>query len=187
MTRTLDSAIHFLSATNAPITRWGRSFSAALLAVMLAVAVAQIASRALFNHTLDWAEELARMALVWSVLLAAPLAYRSGAHVAISAFAEAIPPRLLYATALALNLLTAWICGVFLLESFDFVARGFTIVASAVPLPMGWVYAIVPASLAALLLVAIECVLRLARALLEGRFDLLLSGAVPVADTDRDA
>jgi hypothetical protein len=45
----------------------------------------------------------------------------------------------------------------------------------------------VPASLAALLLVAIECVLRLARALLEGRFDLLLSGAVPVADTDRDA
>jgi TRAP-type C4-dicarboxylate transport system permease small subunit len=34
---------------NAPIARWGLSFSAVLLALMLAVAVAQIISRALFN------------------------------------------------------------------------------------------------------------------------------------------
>ncbi len=186
MTRPIDATIRLLSAVNAPITRWGRSLAAALLAVMLAVAVAQILSRAILDHTLDWAEEMARMALVWSVLLAAPLAYRSGAHVAIGSLAAALPPRLLYLTALALNLLTGWICAVFLLESFDFVSRGFTIVASAVPLKMGWIYSIVPVSLAALLLVALECVLRLARALLDGRFDLLLSGAVPVPVADRE-
>lgn len=184
MTRPIDATIRLLSAVNAPITRWGRSVAAVLLAVMLAVALAQILSRAVLDHTLDWAEEMARMALVWSVLLAAPLAYRSGAHVAISAFEAALPPRLLYSTALVLNLLTGWICGVFLLESFDFVARGFTIVASAVPLQMGWVYAIVPVSLAAMLLVSAECVLRLWRALLDGRFDLLMSGAVPVTVAD---
>jgi TRAP-type C4-dicarboxylate transport system permease small subunit len=186
VTRPIDATIRLLSAVNAPISRWGRSAAAVLLAVMLAVALAQILSRAVLDHTLDWAEELARMALVWSVLLAAPLGYRSGAQVAISAFETALPPRLLYSTALVLNLLTAWVCGVFLLESFDFVARGFTIVASAVPLQMGWVYTIVPVSLAAMTLVAAECVLRLGRALLDGRFDLLLSGAVPVPTADRD-
>lgn len=184
MTRPIDSTIRLLSATNAPIARWGHSFSALLLALMLAVAMAQILSRAIFDYTLDWAEEMARWALVWSVLLAAPLGYRAGANVAIAAFAEALPPRLLYLTALGINVLTGWICAVFLLESFDFVARGATIVASAVPLRMGWIYSIVPVSLAALLLVAVEASLRLLRALIDDRHDLILSGVVPVPRDD---
>lgn len=180
MTRPIHSAIRLLAAINAPIARWGRSFAAVLLAAMLAVAIAQIVSRAAFNYTLDWAEEIARMALVWSVLLAAPLGYRSGGHVAISAFAESLPPRLLYATALLLNLLIGWICVVLLLESIGFVQRGLTIVASAVPIQMGYVYAVMPLSLAAMLLVACEAVLTLAAALLDRRYELQLSGAVPV-------
>lgn len=181
----LDTPLRLLAAINAPIARWGRSLAAVLLALMLAVAMAQILSRALFDYTLDWAEELARMALVWSVLLAAPLGYRAGAHVAIAAFAEALPPRLLYATALLLNLLTAWICATFLRESVDFVARGMTIVASAVPLRMGWIYAIVPVSLGAMLLVSIEAMLRLVRALAGDTRDLVLVGVVPVSRDER--
>jgi TRAP-type C4-dicarboxylate transport system permease small subunit len=183
----MDSVIRLLAAINAPIARWGRSFAAVLLAAMLAVAIAQIVSRAAFNYTLDWAEEIARMALVWSVLLAAPLGYRSGGHVAIAAFAESLPPRLLYATALLLNLLIGWICIVLLIESVGFVQRGLTIVASAVPIRMGWVYAVMPLSLAAMLLVACEAVLRLAAALRDGRFDLQLSGAVPVMQRDMES
>lgn len=180
MIRPIHAAIQLLAALNAPIARWGRSAAAALLAAMLAVAVAQILSRAFFNHTLDWAEEMARMALVWSVLLAAPLGYRSGGHVAIAAFAESLPPRLLYATALLLNALIAWVCVMLLVESVGFVERGFTIVASALPLRMGWIYLVMPLSLAAMLLVAVEAMLRLTAALVSGRFDLQLSGAVPV-------
>jgi TRAP-type C4-dicarboxylate transport system permease small subunit len=183
----MDSVIRLLSAINAPIARWGRSFAAVLLAAMLAVAIAQIVSRAAFNYTLDWAEEVARMSLVWSVLLAAPLGYRSGGHVAIGAFAESLPPRLLYAVALSLNLLIGWICIVLLIESVGFVQRGLTIVASAVPIRMGWVYAVMPLSLAAMLLVACEAVLRLAAALRDGRFDLQLSGAVPVMQRDMES
>jgi TRAP-type C4-dicarboxylate transport system permease small subunit len=182
----MHAAIRLLAAINAPIARWGRSSAAVLLAAMLAVAIAQIVSRAAFNYTLDWAEEVARMALVWSVLLAAPLGYRSGGHVAIAAFVESLPPRLLYATALALNLLIGWICIVLLIEGIDFVERGLTIVASAVPIRMGFVYAIMPASLAAMLLVACEAVLHLVVALRDGRYDLQLSGAVPVMQRDAE-
>lgn len=180
----MDSVIRLLAAINAPIARWGRSLAAALLAAMLAVAIAQIVSRAVFNFTLDWAEEIARMALVWSVLLAAPLGYRSGGHVAIAAFVESLPPRLLYATALLLNLLIGWICIILLIESIGFLQRGLTIVASAVPIRMGFVYAIMPLSLAAMLLVACESVLRLAAAMRDGHYDLQLSGAVPVMQRD---
>jgi TRAP-type C4-dicarboxylate transport system permease small subunit len=184
LVRPIDAAIRLLSALNAPITRWGRSLSALLLALMLAVATAQIISRAAFNYTLDWAEELARMALVWSVLLAAPLGYRSGAHVAIAVLVESLPARWLYAAALVINLLVGWICLMLLIESVYFVERGMTIVASGLPVRMGWIYSLVPLSLAALVSVALEASLRLLAALARDRFDLLLSGLVPVVQSD---
>lgn len=153
---------------------------------MLVVALAQILSRSMFNYTLDWAEDLARMALVWSVLLVAPFAYRSGQHVAIGAFVDALPARWLYATGLAINLLVVWICGMLLLESRAMLTRGFTITAASMPVQMVWVYLVVPIALAALILVAIEASLRLLRSLWTGRFDLLLSGVVPVVETELD-
>ncbi|MBU6377666.1 MAG: TRAP transporter small permease subunit [Gammaproteobacteria bacterium] len=170
---------------NAPIARWGLSFSAALLAMMLAVALAQILSRALFNHTLDWAEETARMALVWSALLAAPMGYRAAGHVAITAFIEGLPPRVLYVTGVVVNLLVGWICLEFLLESIAFVARGDTIVSTGLGIRMSFIYAVVPLSLAALLLVSIEACLRLLRALISGERELLV-GVVPVMHEDKD-
>ena len=127
----IDLALRGLEKLNAPIARWGLSFSALLLGVMLAVALAQILARALFNHTLDWAEDVARMTLVWSALLAAPLGYRSAGHVAITAFIEGLPPRLLCFVGILVNLLIGWICLIFLLESFAFVGRGTTITSTA--------------------------------------------------------
>lgn len=188
MSRTLDRVLDALAGVNAPIARWGRNASAALLALMVALALAQILSRALFSHTLDWAEELARMALVWSVFLVAPFAYRAGAYVSISAFAEALPRSLLLAVAIVVNLLVVWICGMLLAESAGLVRRGLTIVASSMPFRMAFVYAIVPASLAALELVGLEHVLRLLLAWgRAGRQDLLLAGVVPIVQPDDSA
>lgn len=186
MTALLDTAVRLLDRLNAPIARWGRSLSAVLLALMFAVALAQIVSRAVFDYTLDWAEESARMALVWSVLSAAPIAYRCGAHVAITAFAEVLPRRWLLTVATLVNALIAWLCGVFLLESVALVERGLTIVASAVPIRMAWIYLIVPLSLLALLLVALEAVLRLLRSAFDSAAELTLAGVVPVMQRESE-
>ncbi len=183
--RPISSALRALEKVNAPIARWGLSFSAVLLALMLAVALAQILSRAFFNHTLDWAEETARMALVWSALLAAPMGYRAAGHVAITAFIEGLPPRLLYVTGVVVNLLVGWICLVFLLESFAFVARGDTIVSTGLGIRMSFIYVVMPVALGALLLVSIEASLRLLRTLLTGERELLV-GVVPVMHEDKD-
>jgi TRAP-type transport system small permease protein len=186
VTALLDIAVRTLDRLNAPIARWGRSLSAFLLALMFAVALAQIISRAVFDYTLDWAEESARMALVWSVLSAAPIAYRCGAHVAITAFAQALPRGWLLAIAILVNVLIAWICTMFLIESVALVERGLTIVASAVPVRMAWIYLIVPLSLMALLLIALEAVLRLLRSVLDPTVALTLAGVVPVMQREAE-
>ena len=182
--RAIDRSITLLAKFNAPITRWGRSLAAVLLALMVALAIAQIVSRATFSYTLDWAEELARMALVWSVLLVAPYAYRVGAHVAIGSFAEALPRAMLVWISVLINLLVIWICAIFLMQSAGLVQRGLTIVSSTMQFQIAWVYSIVPVALAMLVLVGIELVLRLLRAALQGDPDGLLRTGVASVPVD---
>ena len=45
------------------------------MAAMVAVVSAQVALRYGFNRSIDWADEVSRLAFVWSIFLAIPLAW----------------------------------------------------------------------------------------------------------------
>lgn len=180
----VDRAIAAFAFVNRPLARGGRAAAGALVAGMLLLAIAQIVTRAVFGLTLDWAEELARFMLVWAVLLVAPFAYRSGAKVAISGLVQSLPPRLLLFTSIVLNLLAGWICLMLLVESIPFWQRGLALSASALPIQMAWIYAIVPLALLALVLVAVELVLRLCASAFRPDLDLRLVGSVASVDDD---
>jgi TRAP-type C4-dicarboxylate transport system permease small subunit len=184
MTSLLQRLVAVLGRLNAPLARRGRDAAGVLLAVMLALALAQIVSRGLLHHSLGWAEELARVAMVWSVLLAAPYAYRSGANVAIVSFADSLPPRLLRAVSLLLNALVVWILLVLLGESFAFWRRGLDMTAATLDLKMAWIYWIVPVSFAAMVLVGIELLARLVLELRGARSGIVMEGAMPAVVED---
>jgi TRAP-type C4-dicarboxylate transport system permease small subunit len=173
-----------LGRVNRPLSVAGRNLAGGLLAVMLALALAQILSRGVFHCALDWAEELARVALVWSALLVGPYAYRKGAHVAIVSFAEALPPRLLAACSLLLNVLVVWIVAVLFVESFAFWRRGLDISAATMDIPMAWIYAIVPVAFALLMLVGVELVLRLLLHAAGRPSGIVMEGAMPAVVED---
>jgi TRAP-type C4-dicarboxylate transport system permease small subunit len=141
--------------------------------------ISRLVSRGLLHYSLGWAEELARVALVWSVLLVAPFAYRSGANVAIVSFADALPPRLLLVVSVLLNLLVVWILFVLLNESFAFWRRGLDMSAATLDLKMAWFYSIVPVSFAVMVLVGIELLIRLVLRLLGTRSGIVMEGAMP--------
>ena len=168
-----------LGRVNGPVALAARDLAGVLLAVMLAMALAQIVSRGLLHYSLGWAEELARVALVWSVLLVAPYAYRSGANVAIVSFADALPPRLLLAVSILLNLLVVWILLVLLNESFAFWRRGLDMTAATLDLKMAWIYWIVPVSFTAMVLVGIELLIRLVLRFSGAKSGIVMEGAMP--------
>jgi TRAP-type C4-dicarboxylate transport system permease small subunit len=176
--RVLDAFAAALARANGPLTRAGRTLAALLIAAMVLLAVAPIFTRAVFDYALDWAEELARATLVWSVLAVLPYAYRAGTHVAIDSFAAALPPRLLLAASLAIDLLVLAVAGVFFVESLQFWQRGLTIVSQSMGYRMAWVYSVVPASFALLMSVALELALRFARSFWRMDPELVLAGAV---------
>lgn len=180
----LTGIVRGLGRVNGPLSLAARNLAGALIAVMLVLALAQIVSRGAFHYSLDWAEELARVALVWSVLLVAPFAYRKGAHVAIVSFAEALPPRLLAVTSLVLNGLIVWILVVLFVESFAFWRRGLEIMASTLEIKMAWIYAIVPAAFAMLILVGVELIGRLVLHLGGAPSGIVMEGAMPAVVED---
>jgi len=184
MITSLSRTVGILSLINRPLSVAGRNFAGALLAVMLALALAQIVSRGVFHYSLDWAEELARVALVWSVLLIAPYAYRKGAHVAIVSFAEALPPRLLAILSIVLNVLIVWILSVLFVSSLTFWRRGLDISAATMDMPMAWIYAVVPVAFALLITVGLELIARLVVHLASGPSGIVMEGAMPAVVED---
>lgn len=66
----------------------------AAVAVMVTAVSAQVALRYGFNRSIDWADEVGRLAFVWSIFLAIPLGVRRGAHIGIDLLTDALPAAL---------------------------------------------------------------------------------------------
>lgn len=58
---------------------------------MVAVVVAQVVLRYGFNRSIDWADEVSRLAFVVSIFLAVPLGVRQGAHIGIDLLVHRLP------------------------------------------------------------------------------------------------
>lgn len=61
------------------------------VAAMVGVVSAQVALRYGFNRSIDWADEIGRLAFVWAIFLAIPLGVRQGAHIGIDIVSDKLP------------------------------------------------------------------------------------------------
>jgi len=121
----------------------------AAVAVMVAVVSSQVALRYGLNRSIDWADELGRLAFVWTIFLAIPLGVRDGAHIGIDLLVDKLPAamrgllrRAGAALCAALMLAIAWAALGVAREQWDELM-------STVDLSVGWF--IVPVGVGALL------------------------------------
>lgn len=61
------------------------------MTVMITVVAAQVFMRYALNSSIDWADEVSRLAFVWSIFIAIPLGIREGAHVGIDLLTSRFP------------------------------------------------------------------------------------------------
>lgn len=180
----LDRIIGRIGAINRPLSLVGRNLAAALVAVMTLLVILQILLRATTGVSLAWAEELARVALVWSAFLVAPFAYRTGANVSIEMFIEALPRRLRLGLQLGAHVLIGWILIVFLGESLAFWQRGLAQTSATLPVSTAWFYAILPVAFVVLISCAGELILRHVAALIDPDRDGRVPEAVMIPTTE---
>jgi TRAP-type C4-dicarboxylate transport system permease small subunit len=77
------------------------------IALMIVVVSAQVIIRYIFNDSLDWADEVSRIAFVWTIFLAIPLGIRDGTHVGIEILVKRFPNNLQKIVSCATNVLAA--------------------------------------------------------------------------------
>ena len=80
-----------LAWVNTRILRLGRQIAWIALAVMVAVILAQVVFRYVFNNALAWPDEAARFLMLWMAALMAPSAMRWGGFVSIDMVPAALP------------------------------------------------------------------------------------------------
>ncbi len=75
------------------LVRANRWAVVALMAAMAVLVFTNVVSRYVLNYSLIWVEELTRYLMVWVGFLGAGLVLRLGAHIAVEAFQDLLPPR----------------------------------------------------------------------------------------------
>ncbi|MGE0313997.1 MAG: TRAP transporter small permease [Lautropia sp.] len=137
----------------------------ALVVVMTALILVQVAGRNLFDAGLPWAEELARYAGLGVVYLAVPLLLHRNQHIRVDMLEQRLHGRAARALRLANEVVVLAFCGFFLWGGWLFLKRAASFSTAALGIP-NWLYYLPPGlGLALLTLVAVA---RFARALAGG-------------------
>ncbi|WP_447042597.1 TRAP transporter small permease [Vreelandella sp. H-I2] len=107
--------------------RWltlGMEYLIGAILVALIVSVScNVVGRALFNHSLPWADELARMLFIWLVFIGAAAAFSRYEHIAVDALVRRLPLRLAHMLYMLQHLIIICLMGVMIWGGYQVLAR----------------------------------------------------------------
>jgi TRAP-type C4-dicarboxylate transport system permease small subunit len=96
------------------------------MAAMTSIVAVQVGLRYGLNDSLDWADEVSRLAFVWAVFLAIPLGIKRGAHVGIELLTGWLPGglrrglfRMMSLLVIALMAVVAWQAAILVRDQWD--------------------------------------------------------------------
>lgn len=107
--------------------RWltlGMEYLIGAILVALIVSVScNVVGRSLFNHSLPWADELARMLFIWLVFIGAAAAFSRYEHIAVDALVRRLPLRLAHMLYLLQHLIITGLMSVMIWGGYQVLTR----------------------------------------------------------------
>lgn len=136
--------------------------AAATLTVALAAMAAQVVFRYVLSDSLVWSEEVARYALVWSSMVGAAVAYRHGAHVAVTDLVVRLPRPMQALTVRVVHLLILGFSVILAWQSWTLTMRSFARheVTVALQIDIAWAFLALPVGGALMMIVAMDAIWR---------------------------
>ncbi|MGP9497629.1 MULTISPECIES: TRAP transporter small permease [unclassified Halomonas] len=96
---------------------------AALLVALILSVSANVVGRAVLNHSLPWADELARMLFIWLIFLGAAAAFARYEHIAVDILVRRLKPRAAHALYLFQHLVITALMGIIVWGGFLVMSR----------------------------------------------------------------
>jgi len=143
-----------LEAVRSLVERVLGALCAVLLASMVLVVFANVVARYWVNASIGWSEEVSRFMFIWVTFLGSVLAFRKGEHLGLDLLVKALPATAAHVVLVAGDLLVVGALAYLTIGGVDMTADSLASgwVSSAVPVPYGYVYLVVPVSFALMLL-----------------------------------
>lgn len=143
--------------------RWLEPVLVTILAVLVAVVLANVIGRYLLGAGITWADEMARFLFVWLTFLGAVVGLARGAHIGMDMLVTTLPT----VPARAMRLLALGLMMVFLAVwawyALELVLRSMTFRTPALGVPRGYVYSVAPLAAILMLLVCLHQIWRVLR------------------------
>lgn len=95
----------------------------AILVGLIVSVSSNVVGRALFNHSLPWADELARMLFIWLVFIGAAAAFSRYEHIAVDALVRRLPLRLAHMLYLLQHLIITGLMVVMMWGGYQVLTR----------------------------------------------------------------
>jgi TRAP-type C4-dicarboxylate transport system permease small subunit len=133
---------------------------AALIAAMVVLIASQVGFRYVLNEPLAWTEEVARHLMIWAGLLGAAVAYRRKGHLGMDILVMHLSKPWRRGVEMILQVLAIGFFGILVIHGIPLVEHTMRQFSSAIRIPMGYIYASIPAGAALILLFATEGIVR---------------------------
>ena len=130
-----------------------------LLAVIVIIVFGNVLSRYVLNVSLAWSEEVSRTLFIWMAFLGAITAYINNEHLGLDIVVKIFPKKITQLLIIIADIVVFFALAIVLKGGIDMTVDSFESgwVSSAVPIPYGYIYLVVPISAALML---IECTLK---------------------------
>lgn len=161
----MGAVLQGLARVNALVLAAFRRLCVFACAVMVLAISAQVVLRYGFGVGLAWAEELARMMMISFAFLSAPIIYRRGETIAVSALKDSLPPLPRACAGICIHALVLLFLVGFVKLSWDFTIAGAKMRSLSLPITMNYVYAVMPVSFSAFALIVLQMLAEEIRAL----------------------
>lgn len=95
----------------------------AILVALIVSVSSNVVGRSLFNHSLPWADELARMLFIWLVFIGAAAAFSRYEHIAVDALVRRLPLRFAHMLYLLQHLIITGLMAVMMWGGYQVLTR----------------------------------------------------------------
>jgi TRAP-type C4-dicarboxylate transport system permease small subunit len=139
------------------------SLSALCFIGFVLITIMQVFFRYVLGTPLGWSEELARFALVYTVMFGAAAVSHDDSHIKLDVIDKYLSPRLARFQQLVVQLISAAFLLILFWQSIDFVRRSTRVVSPALKIRLSYVYLAIPIGAFFMLLFSFRSILALLR------------------------
>lgn len=124
------------------------NISGGLFLLMILMVLYQVFMRKIVNASPNWTEELARYAMIWSILIASPVLIATQEHIMLDYFIQKFPLKIRKAFVLLISMLMFAILGCFTVGGAQMIITSLALTQNSpgMQIPMWITYLILPLS-----------------------------------------